>query len=244
VNIAARRWDAVPESKIAQDAIISLNYDLLLEKAIAVSPTDMRISVGRQLTPGSLAPLYDLPTDKFDEPSENQKAVCRIKLLKLHGSANWNWCQSCQRIRVLSFDSSSVTRTSPSCSCGKQMSRLIVPPAWNKEEYLPLLRSVWQSAFRALSEAQRIWIIGYSMPASDKFFQYLLALSQRRNKHLDQVVIVNSNGEDADRIADLFRAQHERKKVLTQRETILNYMGGQRFQRQLGQFYSKTDFAW
>ena len=247
VSIAARRWDPCPATRVAQDVIISLNYDLLLEKAIEESPKDERLAVGKTIKPWSLAPLYHLPDDLVVEPEEFEKnAVCRIRLLKLHGSANWALCQRCKKIRVLNSDSTSVTQKSLQCSCGELLdARLIVPPAWNKEEYLPLLRSVWKSASDALAGAQRIWIIGYSLPAADKFFQYLLALSLHRNTTLDEIVIVNRNPQDCERISGLFKYHQERKRIMTQQDTISSFMqGGQGFQRALHQFFSKNDFAW
>jgi len=246
VSVVARRWDPLPATRIAQDVIISLNYDLLLEKAIEESPKDERLAVGRTVKPWSLAPLYDLPSELSAEPAEFEKnAVCRIRLLKLHGSANWALCQRCKKIKVLNSGSTSVTQKSLQCSCGELMdTRLIVPPAWNKEEYLPLLRSVWKSASDALAEAQRIWIIGYSLPAADKFFQYLLALSLHKNKTLDQIVIVNSNPQDCQRIAGLFKHHQERNRIMTQQGSISLFMQSQGFQRTLHQFYANPEFAW
>ncbi len=55
-------------------------------------------------------------------------------------------------------------------------SPLIVPPTWSKTEYHTILKSVWAQAAKEISEAKYIIIIGYSLPPSDLFFQYLLAL--------------------------------------------------------------------
>jgi hypothetical protein len=54
---------------------------------------------------------------------------------------------------------------------------LIVPPTWSKEHYHEVLRSIWYNASKALSSAENIFIIGYSLPPSDQFFRSFFALS-------------------------------------------------------------------
>ena len=53
---------------------------------------------------------------------------------------------------------------------------LIVPPTWSKTEYHTILKNVWSQAANEISGAKYIIVIGYSLPPSDLFFQYLLAL--------------------------------------------------------------------
>jgi hypothetical protein len=53
---------------------------------------------------------------------------------------------------------------------------MIVPPVWNKTHYHHSLAAVWRNAAQHLSEAQNIFVIGYSLPDSDQFFRYLYAL--------------------------------------------------------------------
>ena len=53
---------------------------------------------------------------------------------------------------------------------------MIVPPTWNKTEYHNTLSNVWKRAARELSDAEHIFIIGYSLPESDYFFKFLYSL--------------------------------------------------------------------
>jgi len=250
VQTAARRWLPFPAGGIAQDAIISLNYDLLVERAMEKPPPQELLRY-RGLPTRRLLPLYGLPdeTQYPEGQSSNGDPPCRLRLFKLHGSANWAICPTCKdhRVKVLGVEESSITAAPGSCDeCGKDMmGRLIVPPAWNKEEYLPALKSVWAGAAEAPSRAQRIWIFGYSMPDVDKFFRYLLAIALQRNHDLDEVVIVNSNIDDCVRIGDAFRALNDRKKVLRQPTQISGYIGrGTTFQDQLGQLHPSHYVAW
>lgn len=234
VNVVARRWEQAPTTGMAWDSVISLNYDLLLEEAMDSGP---------------LAPLYDLsPELAGDEPAE-QAGKTRVRLLKLHGSANWAVCPECRnKVYILRRSEASVLRTTdvPACGeCGKHTTtRLIVPPTWNKEEYRPLLNSVWKSAADEITAAQRLVIIGYSMPETDKFFQYLLALSLQHNRVLDQVIVVNSDGAHADKIARLFKRHHERHKAFHIPEPFGYWVQNGNLLRQLGQVFPRATLAW
>jgi hypothetical protein len=53
---------------------------------------------------------------------------------------------------------------------------VLAPPTWNKTETHRTLSKVWSRAAAKLSEAENIFVVGYSMPESDAFFRYLYAL--------------------------------------------------------------------
>ena len=120
-----------------------------------------------------------------------------IPLLKLHGSLNWAKCKTCNNIipwnlndyfkthygagHLLEVGTSSLdigTRIREEKHCGTDLlvEPFIVPPTWNKTEQHRNLTKVWQQAAKELSEAENIFVIGYSLPESDSFFQYLYGL--------------------------------------------------------------------
>ena len=53
---------------------------------------------------------------------------------------------------------------------------IIVPPTWNKAPHYEEIGSVWKRAAEELSEAENIFIIGYSWPSNDHFFDSLYSL--------------------------------------------------------------------
>ncbi len=81
-------------------------------------------------------------------------------------------------------------------SCGKPMQPLLVPPSWDKSEYRKIILPIWKSAVAELQAATRICIIGYSMPESDAFFQYLITLALAANHQLERLIVVDK-GEQA-----------------------------------------------
>ena len=234
VNAVARRWFPRPEGGIAQDSIISLNYDLLLEHAMEGFP---------------IAPLYELPPDRTKEFATSGPGSVRIRLLKLHGSANWAVCRPCgDKIYVLKPSEASVAGQGGTLKCmtcgGSLNTRLIVPPTWNKEAYRPQLESVWKRAEQELASAQRILVIGYSMPQSDKFFQYLLALSLADNRVLDEVTVVNRNMEDGKKIAGLFKRHFERHRAWHNSTDFSRWVLQSEFQNATHQEFPSDTFGW
>ena len=90
---------------------------------------------------------------------------------------------------------------------------VIVPPAWAKGGQSEVLRPVWSEALKALRQAGRIFIIGYSMPSTDEFFRYLLALALAENEGLDKVLVVNDSREAQKRFENLFHSQFRMRKL-------------------------------
>jgi NAD-dependent SIR2 family protein deacetylase len=175
VDIVARRWDTAPSSRLVQDSIISTNYDVLIEQA---------------LTQGEMEADYALPDHR---PSTKAKAV--VKLLKLHGSANWSICTECSHVKVHPPGTQIATVEAGPCenNCGAKVEPFIVPPTWSKGERRAALESVWKAAFDELLDARRWVFIGSSLPETDKFLRYLFGLALQPNPKLDRIVIIDPN---------------------------------------------------
>jgi threonine dehydrogenase-like Zn-dependent dehydrogenase len=88
-----------------------------------------------------------------------------------------------------------------------------VPPTWAKGGQSEILRPVWSKALEALRKAGRIFIIGYSMPATDQFFRYMLALALAANEKLDRIIVVNTSPDAQKTFQDLFHSQFGVRKV-------------------------------
>lgn len=124
-----------------------------------------------------------------------------IPFMKLHGSFNWTRCSNpeCGAVvpwylheffSMANWDTLGMAPGSmvklnlterigdnlTHCGVPRISDPVIVPPTWNKTQYHRDIALVWQNAARHLSEAENIFVIGYSLPATDHFFQYLFAL--------------------------------------------------------------------
>jgi hypothetical protein len=65
----------------------------------------------------------------------------------------------------------------------------IVPPTWNKSLRREILPE-WKAAHTALSKANHIRVLGYSLPDGDAYFRYLLKAGVLRSNHLKSFDVV------------------------------------------------------
>jgi hypothetical protein len=156
-------------------SFITFNYDLILEIALE----SVSISYSYALNSNDLNDTY---------------------LLKLHGSLNWYDKGNTLSVEPLSNLQEGINFNVAEnfLPVGLQIinsGRIpkIIPPTLNKFKYQEQLGLVWKKAAQVLSEAELVFIIGYSMPESDVFFKYLYALGIDSPVHLNKVVIINNN---------------------------------------------------
>ena len=113
-----------------------------------------------------------------------------VWLLKLHGSTSWGILKDDPK-KIVPLNLGSILNnmrptvgqhlTWPTSQFLRKREELtgepvIVPPTWNKADSHRGLEKVWSRAARELSEAENIFVIGYSMPETDSFFRHLYAL--------------------------------------------------------------------
>jgi hypothetical protein len=77
---------------------------------------------------------------------------------------------------------------------------LMVTMAHGKSGDIGPLRSVWRDAYGAISRAQRLELVGYSMPADDTEIRTLLRAGVQRGRGLDEVVVRNPTPEVHERV--------------------------------------------
>jgi NAD-dependent SIR2 family protein deacetylase len=179
-----------------KDTIITFNYDLICDH-----------SLGRL----GVKPDYHLDAKlvTMDEMGVNSSGKS-VDLLKLHGSTNWGICSKCsESVTILSqkiTDDPYLFRTQicPSCKANAYQ-LLLVPPSWDKSEYQSILKGVWSKAVEELSAATRICIVGYSMPESDAFFEYLLTLALSQNDGLYKLIVIDLAQPQASEVEARYR---------------------------------------
>ena len=86
---------------------------------------------------------------------------------------------------------------------GTVASGKIIPPTWNKGLYTEIA-DAWQLAYRLLSTATQIRIVGYSLPETDSYVKYLLksAVTEANNLKQIDVICLDPKGEVKDRYGD------------------------------------------
>lgn len=176
-------------------SVITFNYDLALDWAMGSY---------------SLGPKYFVCESIYDSPTG-------IPLLKLHGSLNW--CRSSDGKEVLPLHMAEFSRSLLLASkeapkklqirfdhqkWDSRSGPVLVPPTFNKGEYHRELSKVWVQAARELSEAEFIFVIGYSCPRSDEFFPYLYSLGTAGGKPLKGFWIYDIN-PDSESLENRFK---------------------------------------
>ena len=182
--IGTRKYDYKKD-----DTIITFNYDILLDNIFSF----MRI-----------------PID-YCYGEENQNTG--LKYLKLHGSANWLLCKKCKKITF--YDKGYPNMLIKGCKIchdnGVILEPLVVPPTWNKSEHRKEINRVWEVALKEMSLARKIFIIGYSMPPTDMYFEYLMSLGLKDNDIIEKIVIVD---RDEDNVKEDDKEKEEVKSHL------------------------------
>jgi len=141
-----REWHVETNNQKVNYSVVSLNYDLVLEK------------------------ISDLIFRKFSctgragfESDADVDSGCL--LAKLHGSADTG---------------------------------LVVPPTWAKGTHRRIAEA-WRNAHRVLTHANHIRFIGYSLPLTDSYIQYLLKSAVIESAHLKTIDVVCKDKEGSAR---------------------------------------------
>ncbi len=196
--------------------IVSFNYDLIAEKTLA----SLSITSDRQdqvfSTWASYSPM------KFDQvfPAGGSEQFCPfelpeiVQILKPHGSLNWFlaykdadgflgvnplkpaevWCCADKTIRTDYENLDYFGPGSVSWEPTYFMRPLMVPPVFDKAKYWgALLNPVWTGFRKALSEADRLVVCGYSLPDADVKAQTVITGALASNHHLKQIDIIDVN---------------------------------------------------
>jgi len=184
------RKDAFPSQTVS---VITFNYDIAVDMAICRADMGPNYIIG------------NTPDDRFSRID--------VPLMKLHGSLNWAKDKENQNIEPLHLSTylkkyemaSYEENTFKSLPIGSNLAHyfsiertievesepVIVPPSWNKADYHHALSDIWAAAAQNLSEAEYIFIIGYSLPETDSFFRHLYALGSVSKTALRKFIVFN-----------------------------------------------------
>jgi NAD-dependent SIR2 family protein deacetylase len=129
-------------------AILTLNYDTLLDQAMAAQgvPFD-----------------YGFERLGVDGPG--------LFLGKLHGSLHWARCTACDQIEVEPSFRAHLPPVASRCTCrrcgSERLQGVIISPTLLKSYQGYQLQHTWRLALDAVQQAHRISFVGYSMPPAD-----------------------------------------------------------------------------
>lgn len=141
-----------------------------------------------------------------------------LGVAKIHGSTNWLYCDNCRRVywfppsqsmkiadQILSADEWKRIAPRPPANAKNQwecsqcdavtLGTRIATFSYRKALDFPMFQQSWNAAEKFLASAQRWVFIGYSLPAADYEFKYLLKrIELSRKKPPDIILVTGGDG--------------------------------------------------
>jgi NAD-dependent SIR2 family protein deacetylase len=203
-----RFWEAI--QKYSHNiSIITLNYDTLLEQAFDFLYEKFGF-IDYCTHMMNYDEIEELKNYNFwinpREPvnvEENTTPV-PIKIIKLHGSLNWKYCNCCNQTLLTPWDRTIdlhkgkfLGYTYPDnekyeyvCPVdGTEFQTLIMPPSYIKSLNQPVISQLMSEASREIRDAKKIVFIGYSLSDADV---HIKALFRKQLRPDQKLVVVNS----------------------------------------------------
>lgn len=165
--------------------LITLNYDTLIERAAReLQITD---DIQRVLAQQMYPPYFSNIASRSGVGLWGEDEISTFSYLKLHGSVNWYYSGRSQFygetiffVDVPPLGTNHSTREESLSTLSRDKEALIIPPVNEKTTYFnnETIRGLWKDAGIALAKADRIFVIGYSLPISDLGMRLFLTNNQ------------------------------------------------------------------
>ncbi len=222
-----------------EPTVISLNYDVIVDNAM-FSLSDKY----QDLHPPDYC--VDIATQAYTHFHDRGSFG---RLLKIHESLNWLYCEKCKRLDLFvsrglhglrtakaldelyynaPFNDAYSCRGTPCRNqpqCDGNVSPILITPTYVKDYNNPHIERVWAEAERIMKEADRAIIIGYSLPTDDVEIAMLFKQGINHLPRNKITVVEYVNGDI--------------NKSINERTTIEQHPTGQRFRSLFG-----SDLDW
>ncbi len=188
---------------------VSLNWDLVLEGCLEEINAAFEPFYSPEIRPSEIK-------DNMIVPS--RRNIRRLHISKMHGSINWLYCDCCRRsfsvpVGRVSRLASQVLQSEEEKELYGQKSRVrlkcpacdvdlgvrLATFSYQKALRAPMFESSWLQAEKSLRKSRRWVFIGYSLPAADFEFKYLLKRVELARKISPEILVVtkaDSNNPD------------------------------------------------
>lgn len=136
------------------------------------------------------------------------------QLIKMHGSLNWYYCETCQEVQIVDMtdtikrymeDSSPYPVIGICRVCGGQKRGLLVPPLAMKFDIAPPLTPLLPAAEAAFEKADLIVVVGFSFAEADVYISRMLSKTMQSSSN-QRLVIVDPDSRVVSRVRRKFKA--------------------------------------
>ncbi|TET07214.1 MAG: hypothetical protein E3J83_05255 [Candidatus Atribacteria bacterium] len=162
-----------------------------------------------------LEDLYHLPFTRVERRTANiwggTQFRTTLRLYKLHGSINLYYSPDSGEGSTIYIRSGDPKLKKLGDISTKDLQPLIMPPLLDKSSFLKIntIKTVWQESRKVLSEAKKIYIIGYSIPDSDLTVKLML---KTHTKNCSEIYLININREVEEKIKKVFEMEDSSKE--------------------------------
>jgi len=177
----------LPDDGMVAPTLVTTNYDLLIEFAVAKRP-DLDLTYTFNDATG-LRNIF-----------QREHAERAFHYLKLHGSINWWGVAPGFRVSregalaTILSDSPLAAIAARYTSAGDDID--MVPPAFLKDViYRAVWSDVWDEAHAVFSLCRRLLIIGYSFSPADVLVQHMATLGLARSEFLESITVIDPDAE-------------------------------------------------
>lgn len=172
------------EKSLSETCFISLNYDILIDKAIINFYNKYDLDYGIEFTNYKKHGNWRRP-----RPDRS------LSLYKLHGSLNWLYCPACLSMTIYpeAKKAAQLVFKPQNCpNCKNQMIPIIIPPTFYKVMSNIHIQQIWNKTELALRQSKRIFFCGYSFPDADMHIKYILKRAEIHRGASPEIYIINN----------------------------------------------------
>ena len=175
--------------------IVTTNYDFCMDRSLI--DNEVRFSYTIDFTNPHV-----MRTPKGQE----------IQLIKLHGSLNWFYCETCQAVSLIDIEQAvknyekergEYAIVSVCKNCGGQRRGLLVPPHAMKFDAAPPLQPLIANATNAFSDKSLIVVVGFSFSDADIYISRML-IKAMQDSPSTRILIVDPDSNVIGRIRSKF----------------------------------------
>ena len=198
--------------------VITLNYDTLVERA-AITILPIKLS--------NLAPENFIDISAISDADVGPMMTTTLSYHKLHGSVNWLYSgrddffgESIYYSGVTQWGAEDSEHESRSRHRSQDKEVLIIPPVTEKTVYFnnEYIKGLWIRAGRILRQADRVFVVGYSLPMTDMGINFFL--SQYLPEPQTPWYIVNPDHEVVSRFCALLTEQDIRDEYANDQNPV------------------------
>jgi len=221
-EISIRDIDAV----LLLENMLNTFFSLLVGTMLKAKPNPIHESISEFAK--SRQALVNLMTTNYDACMEqaldragvpfsfvlaSSEESSNLKLIKMHGSINWFYCDACQNVFlppigtiVKAMENDVLYAVLGMCNhCGAPARQFIIPPITYKYLTHPPIVQVWEAGRRILGQSSLIIIVGYSFSAGDDYIAKMLvkAIGEDPGK---RIIVVSTNRQAIERAREFIRS--------------------------------------